>query len=344
MLNIYGLHPDALIADLLPHFPAYRSKQLLDWLYKHLQDPLENKVNLPADMKLYLKEHYSFALPAVDSKLISSDKSQKFRFLLEDKAAIEGVLIPEKTKHTLCVSSQVGCARACAFCATGTMGLKRNLEVHEIVGQIIIAMRECLPERLTNIVFMGMGEPLDNLDNVLQALALIQAEQSLAFSPRRTTISTCGIVPEIRKLADSGVRVKLAVSLNSAIDAKRDTLMPINRRYPLNILKQALLYYARKCAFRITFEYILIPEVNMGKEDLQALRKFVGDLPCKINFIPYNPVSGLSYTAPTEDHLNYFMNQAASLPQAIMLRRSRGLDVFGACGQLRSHTKEEKHA
>ncbi len=343
MLNIYGLHPQTIAANLPPQFPTYRSKQLLDWMYKHFQDPLGDKINLPSELKLYLKETYAFHLPAIALRLHSADKSTKYRFLMEDGASVEGVLIPEKTKHTLCVSSQAGCARACAFCATGTMGLKRNLEAHEIVGQIIIAMRECLPERLTNIVFMGMGEPLDNLDNVLQALSVIQAEQSLAFSPRRTTISTCGVVPQIRKLADSGIKAKLAVSLNSAIDAKRDELMPINRRYPLNLLKQALLYYARKSSFRITFEYILIPEVNMGKADLVALRKFVGDLPCKINFIPYNPAANLPYTAPTEEHISYFMNQAASLPQAIMLRRSRGLDVFGACGQLHNHSKEEKH-
>ncbi|MDP2172642.1 MAG: 23S rRNA (adenine(2503)-C(2))-methyltransferase RlmN, partial [Candidatus Cloacimonadaceae bacterium] len=185
-----------------------------------------------------------------------------------------------------------------------------------------------------NLVLMGMGEPLDNLQNVLDAIKLIQHIQSLAFSPRRTTISTCGIVPGIIKLADSGIRTKLAVSLNSAIDAVRDQIMPINLKYPLAQLKNALLYYQQKSPFRITIEYILIPGVNMSSTDIKALRRFAGDLSCKINFIPYNPVPNLPFEAPGKAQIETFMTAAMSIPQAVTLRKSKGADIMGACGQL----------
>jgi 23S rRNA (adenine2503-C2)-methyltransferase len=224
------------------------------------------------------------------------------------------------------------------------MGLRRNLESHELVQQILVAAP--LSSRcITNLVLMGMGEPLDNLDNVLDFLRLIQHEQSLAFSPRRTTLSTCGIVPGIISLADSGVKVKLALSLNSAVDAVRSRIMPVNLRYPLAELKRALQYYQSKSRFRITLEYILIPGLNMSPADLKALRKFSGDLSCKINFIPYNEVPGLPYKVPASAEVEAFMASARTLPQAITLRRSRGSDISGACGQLvtdRSRQTKEK--
>jgi 23S rRNA (adenine2503-C2)-methyltransferase len=347
--NIFSLHPDELTEQLNKDFPKYRSKQLIEWIYKHfVVDPALMK-NLPADFRTYLNEHFSFDIPYLDKELFSKDGASKYRFRLSDNEVIESVLIPERTKHTLCISSQAGCKHKCSFCATGKMGFKRNLTTDEMVSQILLGSQECLKTatipsaitnppaplpRITNLVFMGMGEPMDNLDNVLQTLRIIQADNTLAFSPRRTTISTCGIVPAIIKFADSGVRAKLAISLNSAIDAKRDILMPVNRRYPLNELKQAALYYLRKTSFRITFEYILIPGENMGREDLNALRKFVGDISCKINFIPFNPGYSTTYQAPDAKQIEDFMRAAQALPQAITLRKSRGADVFGACGQL----------
>jgi 23S rRNA (adenine2503-C2)-methyltransferase len=242
------------------------------------------------------------------------------------------------------------------------MGLVRNLSTDEMVTQILHGSSECTDRttaqtrsktetanpnettasRITNLVFMGMGEPMDNLDNVLQTLRIIQADNALAFSPRRTTVSTCGVVPGIISFADSGIKAKLAISLNSAIDAKRDVLMPINRKYPLHELKQALLYYLRKSSFRITIEYVLIAGENMGREDLNALRKFVGDISCKINFIPYNPGGTSTLQAPDKQQVDDFMRAAAALPQAITLRKSRGADVFGACGQLNIKKTQEK--
>lgn len=331
--NIFAMHPDE-IREFMSDLPGYRSKQLLQWLYeKHVFDP-QLMSNLPAETRDDLGRQLSFSLPEIDLKKTAKDRTSKYRLKLEDDSIIEMVLIPDGKKNTLCVSSQVGCARACSFCATGEMGLKRNLETHEIVAQIMLASSFCQPNRLSNLVFMGMGEPMDNLENVLKTLTIIQADDTLAFSPRRTTVSTCGITDGIRALADSKIKTKLAVSLNSAIDEKRSKIMPINDMHPLNKLKESLKYYLTKSNYRITFEYILIPDFNMGDEDISALRSFVGDISCKLNFIPYNTVPSLPYRAPTEPEIEDFLKKAQSLNQAITLRRSRGAEIFGACGQL----------
>ncbi len=334
MLNsLYGIHPDDLCRFLGEYHPEYRCRQLLSWIYrKFVFDPVR-MTNLPAGFKDLLQQSFDLSLPQMVQHLVSSDGSFKLRLSLAAKAEIETVLMPEARKCTLCVSSQVGCAHNCSFCATGSMGLRRNLETHEIVQQILLAA-SLSDKPITNLVFMGMGEPMDNLETVLDALRLIQHEHSLAFSPRRTTVSTCGIVPGILRLADSGIKTKLAVSLNSALDEVRSQIMPVNRNYALAALKQALLYYQRRSRFRITLEYIMIPGLNMGATDVKALRKFCGDLSCKINFIPLNPVPKFTHQAPTEDEIRAFIAMAQSIPQAITLRRSRALDILGACGQL----------
>jgi len=348
LIPLYSLLPEPLAEFAGSQFPAYRIQQLFQWLYRHFRNDPDGMYNLPGDFRQYLKDNFSFSLPAIDSKLVAPDGSTKYRLKLEDGARVESVLIPEGKKRTLCISSQVGCGRKCTFCSTGKMGLIRNLEIHEIVGQIVVASRELYAldgqdAHLTNLVLMGMGEPFDNREAVFDTLRLIQHPQTLAISPRRTTVSTCGVIPGIIAMADSGIKAKLAVSLNAAIDAKRRSLMPINRAYPLTELKQALLYFRRKSKFRITLEYVLIPGVNMAEEDLRALRKFVGDLSCKINFIPYNPGQDSPYQVPSPRQIEEFMVKAQSLPQAVTLRRSRGAEVFGACGQLGyKPTKETK--
>ncbi len=331
--NIFGKHPDEL-RKLMSDLPGYRSKQLLQWIYdKHIFDP-QLMSNLPAETRDELGRKLSFSIPQIDLKKTAKDGTSKYRLKLEDDNIIEMVLIPDGKKNTLCISSQVGCARACSFCATGELGLSRNLHTHEIVTQIMLGSLLCQPNRLSNLVFMGMGEPMDNLDNVLKSLTIIQADDTLSFSPRRTTISTCGITEGIRDLADSKIKTKLAVSLNSAIDEKRSMIMPINEIHPLKELKDALKYYLTKSNYRITFEYILIPDFNMGDEDISALKSFVGDISCKLNFIPYNTVPSLPYRSPSESEIEDFLKRAQSLNQAITLRRSRGAEIFGACGQL----------
>ncbi|MCB5252480.1 MAG: 23S rRNA (adenine(2503)-C(2))-methyltransferase RlmN [Candidatus Cloacimonetes bacterium] len=334
LINIFSFRPEELESRLKEHFPAFRYRQLMHWLYEKLVFDPQQMTDLPASMKTFLFRNFSFILPQIDAVQTADDGTAKYRLRLEDGMVIEMVLMPNDKKRTLCVSSQVGCARACAFCATGKMGLKRNLQVHEIVGQILLAASICQPQRLSNLVFMGMGEPLDNLDSVLASLRIIQAENSLTFSPRRTTVSSCGLPEQIRQLADSKVRTKLAISLNSAIDAKRDILMPVNKAHPLPELKRALIYYLNKVNYKVTFEYILIPEVNMGAQDIKALKRFVGDLSCNINFIPYNSVPGLLYHSPSDQEIEGFLSRAQVLNQPITLRRSKGAGILGACGQL----------
>jgi len=332
--NILSLAPDILSRDISAQFPRYRAQQVVSWLYTKFETDPELMSNLPKDIKGWLRENYDLALPNVDLKLVSVDETIKYRLNLVDSKQVEMVVIPAPGKNTLCVSSQVGCGRGCDFCATAAMGFSRSLSVEEIVGQIVLASKSILPQRITNLVFMGMGEPMDNLDNVLSSLRIIQADPGMSFSPRRTTISTSGVVPGIYALADSGIKTKLAVSLNSAIEDKRNKLMPINRKHKLAELKQAVLYFRRKTNFRVTFEYILIPEFNMSYEDIRALSQFVGDISCKINFIPYNPVSGKDWKAPTENQISDFMQKAQLINQAVTLRKSRGSDISGACGQL----------
>lgn len=332
-INLFQLKPDEL-KEKLSTCPAYRYKQLSEWVYKKLIFDLSKMSNLPKELKDFIEAELSMSLPCIAFESKAKDGTTKYGLELEDSSFIEMVLMPEAKKSTLCVSSQVGCARDCLFCATGKMGLKRNLETYEIVGQIVLAAKMLFPKPLTNLVLMGMGEPMDNLDNVLSTLQIIQAEDFLSFSPRRTTISTCGVPKGIISLADSGVKAKLAVSLNSAIEEKRSQLMPVNLKHPLKQLKEALYYYQKKSSFRITFEYILIPGFNMSTKDISALKKFVGDLSCKLNFIPYNLVDGLPYRPPTEAEIEAFMIEAQSLNQAITLRRSKGAEIFGACGQL----------
>jgi len=332
--SIFSKRPEEIKKDLAKTFPGYRYRQLMKWLYeKFVFDP-DQMTDLPNDLKDYLRGRFDFALPKIITTRTAKDQTTKYVLGLADGSIIEMVLIPDGKKQTLCISSQVGCARACIFCATGKMGLERNLNVHEIIGQILLAAQIVAPARLTNLVFMGMGEPMDNLANLIQSLQIIQDEETLSFSPRRTTISTCGVPSGIISLADSGIKAKLAVSLNSAIDEKRNLLMPINQKYTLSQLKQAILYYLRKSSFRVTFEYILIPEVNMDPLDIKALKRFVGDLSCKLNFIPYNEVPTLPYRSPTEVEIESFLKTAQSINQAITLRRSRGAEVCGACGQL----------
>jgi len=316
---------------------SYRAGQLFDWVYqKRVYDPA-SMTNLPHSLKDKLSQVYDFFLPETVSKLTSSDGTIKLALKLADNALVESVIIPTAKKVTLCISTQVGCSRNCLFCATAKEGLKRNLSSLEIISQILIASQQVFPRHITNIVFMGMGEPLDNYDALLGALKIMQWEKGLCISPRRTTVSTCGVVPGIYKLADSGIKTKLALSLNSAIASIRSQLMPISETYNLDALKSALRYFRSQTSYRITIEYILIPGLNMGHRDIQALKSFVSDISCKINFIPWNSVDSLPWHPPTQAQIEAFMQDASIIKQAITLRHSRGTDILGACGQLSSH-------
>jgi len=312
----------------------FQVKQILRWIFmQHIVD-FQQMTNISKALRDKLTEQFDTAQPQIVDVLHSTDGSEKFLLQLADGNRIEMVYMPSEKKNTLCLSVQVGCVRGCTFCATGGLGLVRDLSVAEILWQIFITFAYYPDQKLTNIVFMGMGEPLDNLENLLTTIEVIQHEEGLSFSGRRITVSTCGIIPKIYELLERKVKVKLAVSLNSAIEEKRTLLMPINKLYPLAELKKAILTYRKHSPFRVTFEYIMIANLNMGNDDVKALTKFCGDISCKINLIAWNEVSGSQWQSPTERQIEDFVNRLKHIPAAITLRKSRGADIAGACGQL----------
>jgi len=331
--HILELLPGELI-KCLPDEKKYRVNQILNWIYKNQEIDFYKMSTLPQSLREELATKFKNFLPEIIKIDISKDGTKKFLLSLDDDNKIEMVIIPNDKKNTLCVSSQVGCAHNCGFCATASMGLIRNLEVYEILSQVFLAIKELEEKKLTNIVFMGMGEPLDNLKNVIKAVRMLQDEHCFSFSPRRITISTCGIIPKLRELADSKLKIKLAVSLNSTIQEKRERLMPVCRKYPLTELKNALLDFRKKTVFRITFEYVMIKDFNIGQEDTKALIKFLGDISCKLNVIKWNEVSGLPYKSPSEEEVADFIHGMEKLSSAVTYRKSRGAEIVAACGQL----------
>jgi len=339
---IYSIHPDDLQTEILAAgFKAFRFRQLMKWLYPKAVNDFNLMTDLPADFKLFLQENYIFAMPEIVQSLTAKDGSTKFILKLSDGELIECVLMPEEKKNTLCISSQVGCAFGCSFCATGKLGAVRDLTVDEIMAQIFVARQFLKDAKLTNLVFMGMGEPLDNLENVTAAIRILQSDFGLQFSPRRMTVSTSGYVPKIYEVAETGIRIKLAVSLNSAINDKRDEIMPINKLYNLADLKKAILSFRKHSPWRVTLEYIMIPDFNMGEEDAKALIRFVGDISCKLNLIPYNKVEGFDWRSPTWKEATAFQDRLRELPIAVTIRKSRGTDISAACGQLAAQHKSK---
>ncbi len=312
----------------------YRAKQIPEWICDKLVTDFSKMTSLSKKSRNLLSGQLDISLPRIIKKEISSDGTIKFLLELQDQSNIEMVLIPFIKKNTLCVSSQVGCKWNCSFCATGKMGFKRNLQMYEIISQILIAKKELKEQKLTNIVFMGMGEPLDNFLNLERSIRLLQDESCFGFSPRRITVSTSGLIPEIRRLSETGLKVKLAVSLNSAIQSKRDKLMPVSKVYPLTELKKALLDFRKKTNHRITFEYIMIKDVNMGNDDSKALRRFMGDISGKLNLISWNDVEKLPFESPSQTEIDSFLQLLKSIDSVVTFRRSRGQDIGGACGQL----------
>ncbi|MBN2460522.1 MAG: 23S rRNA (adenine(2503)-C(2))-methyltransferase RlmN [Candidatus Cloacimonetes bacterium] len=333
--NLLDLHPDEINRIMVSRGErSFRINQLLEWIYGKRVLDFSRMTSLPAQLQHDLATAFKLTIPVIKERTGSSDLAVKYLLQLEDDNLIEMVLMPYEGKTTLCLSSQVGCQYKCKFCATGRMGFQRNLTVHEITGQIFIASCELGERKLTNLVLMGMGEPLDNLENILPAINILQHEKCFSFSPRRITLSTCGIVPGIYRLAESGIKLKLALSLNSAVQKKREQIMPVAHRYPLNKLKKSLQYFLERNPYRITLEYVMIRNFNMNREDILALRKFSGDLSCKINLIPWNQVDGSNFTKPLEKDIETFMDALRGMKIAVTLRESRGTDIQAACGQL----------
>jgi len=326
----------------------YRARQIADWLYQRRVQSFEEMTDLPREFRARLSEQFAFGKMDVVRVLGSRDTTGKFLFRLTDDSLIETVLIPaspalygsRSDRRTLCVSTQVGCAYGCKFCASGLEGFSRNLLPNEIVDQIIVVERET-GEKIDNIVFMGMGEPLANFENVMGAIRIINAPWGLGIGARRITVSTSGLAPQIRKLADEQLQIRLAISLHGATDEVRNQIMPINRRYNLETLLAACEYYAKHKKQRLTFEYILIENVNDSPDQARRLGRIARRLEAKINLIPYNTVHGLPWSRPSPEQQEHFLSILRQAGIAATLRREKGHDIDAACGQLRLQTKRE---
>ena len=321
--------------------PAYRADQVLQWIYEKQAESFDQMSNLSAALREKLSA--SFDLNAVHALKTrnASDTTEKFLFQLRDHSLIETVLIPatpgltsSSDRHTVCVSTQVGCAFACKFCASGLDGVKRNLTAAEIVDQVL-QIQKLSGEKVNNIVVMGMGEPLANYDNLLRALKIINASWGLGIGARKITVSTVGLVPRIKQLADEPMQIRLAVSLHGATDEVREKMMPVNKKYPLKELLAACDYYANTRKRMMTFEYILIDGVNDSLEQAHKLGAIARRLRAKVNLIPYNPVEGLPWKRPDRDRCKMFQHTLQSHDVTSTLRMEKGTDINAACGQLR---------
>ncbi len=313
---------------------AYRGHQVRQWLFQKRAASFEEMTNIPKGLRTALSEKARIENLALLQSQTSEDGTRKVLFQLADGHLIESVLIPERDHATLCISSQVGCAMGCRFCLTGAQGLKRNMSAAEIVDQVIHTRRLMSdPDRLTNIVLMGMGEPLANYDAVLKAVANLIAEDGMNVSHRRVTLSTCGLVPQIARLGRD-ITVNLAVSLNAADDKTRDLLMPVNRKYPLKELLAACKAFPRPNRRMITFEYVLIEGINDREEDAERLARCLAGLRAKLNLIPLNPYPGLDMAAPPMERILRFQEILIKHRYTAIIRKSKGQDICAACGQL----------
>lgn len=282
-----------------------------------------------------LQQDFEITYPEIADVQLSEDGTRKYVFRLKDNQLIESVLIRQPKRYTLCISSQVGCAIGCTFCITGTMGLKRNLSVAEIIGQVLAVQRDIGGEiDFHNIVFMGMGEPLQNVSAVISTLKLLTDDQGLHFTPRRITVSTSGLVPGIKKLSAAGRLANLAISLNATTDELRDEIMPINRRWKIKDLLDAAGEFASASKQAVTVEYVLLAGVNDTPEDLNRLSRLIHGLPCKLNIIPYNANDGLPYRAPARQRVLAWNKELQERGVMSTIRWSKGPDISAACGQL----------
>jgi len=324
---------------------GFRCNQIADWIFKHLAADPDEMSNVSKDLRQKLTESLDWTLPEIVNSLSSKDGSTKLLLKTPNGQLIESVILRYEGRVSLCVSSQVGCKMSCSFCQTGKLGFFRNLTTHEIIAQYLIAARIVRDEgrRLSHVVFMGMGEPLDNYDNVVKAVELLVSPEGYGLSARHVTVSTSGVTPKIKSLAET-VRCALAVSLHAARDELRSELMPINKKWNLNDLKNALLEFQAITGNKITFEYIMIRNKNCDQRDAKDLVKFLHGFRAKVNLIPFNAHPGLPFERPTDDEIRKFQTYLADRSIAAPVRYSKGLDVSGACGQLAAKTQNSLNA
>lgn len=317
--------------------PSFRAKQVYEWLWEKSCTDFDEMSNLSKTLREKLKESFTINNVEVHHSQYSNDKTIKSTFKLFDSNIIEGVLIPATDRMTACVSSQVGCSLTCKFCATGYMDRKRNLNADEIYDQVVLIDKQAKENYnvpLTNIVYMGMGEPLLNYANVMKSIERITAPDGLNMAAKRITVSTAGIAKMIKKLGDDAVRFNLALSLHAANDEKRNTIMPINEQNSLKALAEALKYYFAKTKNPVTYEYIVFNDFNDNISDAEELVKFCRYIPCKVNIIEYNPISFANFENAGEDKIEIFASYLRKNGVNTNIRRSRGKDIDAACGQL----------
>ncbi len=327
------------LAELLAErfgLPAYRANQLFQWVYQQrVQDPSQ-MTNIKKELRDQLQGAFRFPSFEYHSRQISKDGTRKYLFEVDKGDFIESVMIKQPARMTLCVSSQVGCALGCKFCQTGTMGLKRHLSTSEIVRQMIAVKEDArnFDDDYSNIVFMGMGEPLHNFQNVTRAIKIIGDDFGLGISARKITVSTVGLVPAIKKFAESGIDANLAISLNATTNQVRDEIMPINKKFPLEVLLDTLRNIPLKPRKRLTIEYVMLAGVNDTEADLARLPKLLRNIPAKINLIPYNTNAGLGFKSPEEGQAHRWQKKLMQAGFVTTIRWSKGQDIDAACGQL----------
>ena len=336
--NIRELKLEELI-DFLKNqnIPSYRAKQIHEWLWKKRAISFNEMTSLSLSLRELLEQNFCLNAVKIHKAEKSSDGTIKYSLKLYDNKLVEGVLIPSKKRLTACISSQVGCSLSCTFCATGTLKLERNLNYAEIYDQIFILNEEALlnfGKPLSNIVYMGMGEPLLNYENLLKSIELVSSKTGLSMSPKRITVSTAGIAKMIKKLADDDVRFNLAISLHTSDDKKREEIMPINKSINLEELKESIKYFFKKTGTRITYEYILFKDINDSLDDAHELVKFCKSTPCKVNLIEYNSVDNIPFQKASNNKTEKFINFLNEKNVIVNLRRSKGKDINAACGQL----------
>ena len=349
-VNLLGLSQAALEAEITAlGLPKFRAGQLWRWVWRHGLTNFAEMSDLGKPVREQLTELFSADRPAVSRRLQSVDGTIKWLLRFADGKEAEAVYIPDKKRGTLCISSQVGCTLTCSFCHTGTQKLVRNLTVDEICGQVLLAMDELgdwpagKPDRrLTNIVLMGMGEPLFNYENVAEAMRIIMSGEGVALSKRRITLSTSGVVPEIKRCGEE-LGVNLAISLHAVRDKLRDELVPINRKYPLAALIDACRNYpGLSNARRITWEYVMLDGVNDSDEDCRALLSLIKGIPSKLNLIPFNPWPGSPYICSSDERIEAFAKRVLKAGYASPVRTPRGRDILAACGQLKSASERDR--
>jgi 23S rRNA (adenine2503-C2)-methyltransferase len=348
--NLIGLSRDELKELLAQHdVPAYRVQQLWNWLYHHGVTTFDRMVNVPKPVRQILEDSFVIERPKIATAQASTDGTQKWLLRFADGQEAETVHIPEVDRGTLCVSSQIGCTLTCKFCHTGTQTLVRNLDASEIVGQMMVA-RDVFGEwpspvgqrHVSNIVMMGMGEPLYNFENVAKALTIIMDHQGISLSKRRITLSTSGVVPLMQRCGDE-LGVNLAVSLHAARNDVRDILVPINKKYPIEQLIDACRDYPGvNNARRITFEYVMLKDVNDSDADARDLLRLIKGIPAKINLIPFNPWPGSSFECSTPARISSFADIVYRAGYASPVRTPRGRDILAACGQLKSESQRKR--